>query len=117
MTSMTVEPARFGHPAWRRPVLWESLALTAVCTADMVSTLYLVRAHLAVESNALLSGSLSHSDASFLLLKGASYVVPIAILELLRTLRPDVVLRALRACLAGYIALYLLGTLGLLLTR
>ena len=117
MTSMTVGSARFGHRAWRRPVLRESLALTALCTLDMVSTLYLVRAHLAVESNALLAGSLSHSDASFLLLKGATYVVPIAILELLRPLRPEVVLRGLRACLAGYIALYVLGTLGLLLAR
>ncbi len=91
--------------------------LAALCTVDMVTTLYFVRSHLAVESNPLFVGPLAHSDAAFLVLKGASYLVPIAILETLRPLRPESVVRGLRACLVGYVALYALGSIGLLLLR
>ena len=114
---MTTAWSGLGTSLGRRPVLGESLALAAICTADMVSTLYLVRAHIAVESNALFVGPLAHSDAAFLLLKGLSYVVPIAILEALRSRHPGTVRRALRACIVGYVALYALGSLGLILLR
>ena len=105
------------RPWVRRPVLRESVALAALCTADMISTLYWVRTRIAVESNPLFVGPLAHSDAAFLILKGASYLVPIVILELLRPLRPESVVRALRACLVGYVALYALGSLGLEIIR
>ena len=106
-----------GRSAWRRSVLPESVALAAVCTADMVSTLYLVRHHLAVEANPLFVGPLERSDAAFLVLKGLSYAVPIVVLESLRSVRPEAVVRALRACLVGYLVLYVLGVLGTSLIR
>ena len=84
----------------RRPVLRESAALALLCTADMISTLYVVRTHMAVETNPLFVGPLAHSDVAFLTLKAASYLVPIAILELIRPVRPEAV------------ALYLLGSGG-----
>ena len=105
------------RPLARRPVLRESVALAVLCTADMISTLYWVRTQSAVESNPLFVGPLAHSDAAFLILKGASYLAPIAILEALRPLRPESVVRALRACLVGYVALYALGSLGLEIIR
>ena len=101
-----------GHYA-KRPLLRESILLAIICTADMVSTLYWVRNGMAVESNPLFVAPLAHSDATFLALKGASYLVPIAILEALRSVRPEAVVRALRACLVGYVALYALGLIGL----
>lgn len=101
----------------RRPVLPESLALATICTADMISTLYLVRGHLAVESNPVFVPVLAHSDAAFLVLKALSYLLPIAILEGLRGSHPAQVRRGLRTCLVGYVALYALGSLGLVLLR
>ncbi|RYG25558.1 hypothetical protein EON82_06635 [bacterium] len=102
-----------GQNSLRRPLLWESLALACVCTLDMISTLYLIRAHIAIESNPWMAVLLAHSDAAFLVVKGATYLVPITILELLRPVRPELVPRAMRACLFGYLALYLLGSIGL----
>ena len=92
-----------------RPVRWESAALAAVCTADMLTTLVWVRARVAVEANPLMVGPLAHSDAAFLATKASSFLVPIAILEALRAKRPDAVVRALRVCLAAYVALYAVG--------
>lgn len=97
----------------KRSLLRESVMLATICTADMLTTLYWVRNGMAVESNPLFVGPLAHSDATFLLLKGASYLVPIAILEALRSVQPEAVVRALRACLIGYVALYALGLIGL----
>ena len=90
----------------------ESTVLAAVCTADMVSTLYVVRSRMAVETNPLFVGPLAHSDLAFLGLKLVSYLLPIAALEMLRPVRPDLVPNALRACLFGYVALYVLGSIG-----
>lgn len=105
--------ASIGQHSLRRPVLRESAALACVCTLDMVSTLYLIRAHIAIESNPWMALPLAHSDAAFLVVKGATYLVPITILELLRPIQPELVPRAMRACLFGYLALYLLGSIGL----
>ena len=110
---MSPDVATLGRLASRRPVLCESALLAAVCTLDMVSTLYLIRTHLAIESNPWMAAPLAHSDAAFLLVKGATFLVPIAVLEILRPIRPELVTRALRACLLGYLALYLLGSVGL----
>ena len=97
----------------KRPLLRESVVLATVCTADMLSTLYWVRNGMAVESNPLFVTPLAHSDVTFLVLKGASYLVPITVLEALRSVQPGAVVRALRACLVGYVALYALGLIGL----
>lgn len=104
--------ASLGRLSRRRPVLRESVALATLCTADMISTLYVVRTHLAVETNPLFVGPLAHSDFAFLALKLVSYLVPIALLEMLRPVRPEMVPNALRACLVGYVALYVLGSIG-----
>lgn len=109
---MSAKPIKLDEGDWNRPIRWESAALAALCTADMISTLYWVRTHKAVEANPLMAGSLAHSDVAFLALKLASYLVPIAILETLRPIRPEAVVRALRVCLGGYLALYVLGTFG-----
>jgi len=108
-----MEIARLGSLAQRRPVLLESSALTLVCTLDMLSTLYLIRAHIAIESNPWMAVLLAHSYAAFLAVKGATFLVPIAILEILRPVRPELVQRALRTCLFGYLAMYLIGSIGL----
>lgn len=96
-----------------RPVLRESALLASICLLDMVTTLYWVRNHIATESNPLFVGPLAHSDAAFLILKGASFLIPVAVLEFLRPLRPELVVHALRVCLAGYVATYVLGSIGL----
>ena len=109
---MTKDLAGLGRLSQRRPVLRESVALAALCTADMLSTLYVVRSHLAVESNPIFVGPLAHSDFAFLAAKAVTYLVPIAVLELLRPVRPELVPNALRACVVGYVALYVLGSIG-----
>lgn len=101
----------------QRSVLTETLVLTALCVLDAVSTLVMVRTGVAREANPLLVGSLAHSDAAFLALKGATFLVPIALLEILRPLRPKLIHHALRLSVLGYVAIYALGSIGLLLAR
>lgn len=98
--------------ARKHAVLPESLILAVLCTLDMISTLYLVRGRMAVEANPLMAPSLAHSDAAFLTLKGLSYMVPIVILELLRSTRGEFVRRALRVCVGGYVVLYIVGSVA-----
>lgn len=101
----------------RVAVLPETIILAIICLLDAASTLYLVRTGAAREFNPLLGPSLEHSNLAFLALKSASFLVPLTILERLRSKHPLLVRRALRMAVGGYVALYLLGSFGLWLGR
>ena len=100
---------------WSRPVLRETLLLAAICWLDAVYTLLAVRMGWAHETNPLLIPALRHSDAAFMTIKGVSFLLPLAMLEGLRNRHPELIQRAVRLALLGYIAIYVFGSIGLLL--
>lgn len=101
----------------RRPILWETAAVAAVCTLDALSTVILVERGMATEANPFLAWTFRHSAGMFLLVKFLSFLPALVILEALRTRRERFVRLALRTALAAYVGIYLFGTLALQLNR
>jgi hypothetical protein len=95
-----------------RFVLAETLCITIVCFADMIWTIIAVQMGWAKESNPLMAGLLAHSSVHFAAVKLASFLFPLAILELLREKHPEFVAKSLRVALGLYVALYVCGSLS-----
>jgi membrane associated rhomboid family serine protease len=95
----------------RPVVLPETMLLAAICFADMIQTLVVVRGHLAVEANPILAAAMSYSPWIFALVKTASFLIPLTAVEVLRPMSPRFVRLALRIGATGYLLLYLLGTM------
>jgi len=85
--------------------------LVSLCFLDMASTLFAVRMGLATEANPLLAPFLEMSDASFLLVKGASFVIPLTIIELLRAQKPKFTHAILKLGACAYPTVYVVGSL------
>lgn len=98
--------------ALKRRVLVETAILTILCAVDTYWTLILVRLGIGHETNPLLAHSLEVSNWAFLGLKLGSFLIPITILEALRETHPRLILKAMRYGMFGYIAVYLVGSLG-----
>lgn len=98
----------------KRFVLPETVLLVTLCTWDMLYTLYCVRHGIAKESNPALRSSLHGSNISFILLKGATFLVPVAVLEIIRSIRPKFVTLAMRVGFLAYAVLYIGGSIALL---
>jgi len=97
-----------------RFVLPETTLLVALCTWDMLYTLYCVRAGLAREANPALRNSLAKSNMSFLILKGSTFLVPVVVLEMIRTKRPKLVTFAMRFGFVAYAVIYISGSIALM---
>jgi hypothetical protein len=97
----------------KRFVLPETLLLVSLCTWDMIYTLYCVRLGIAKETNPELKRSLAQSNTAFLLLKGATFLLPVAILEIIRTWRPQLVTLAMRIGFIAYAIIYISGSIAL----
>ncbi len=97
----------------RRFVLPETTLMVALCTWDMLYTLYCVRAGLAQEANPALKDSLAHSNVEFLILKGSTFLVPVIVLEVIRSHRPKLVSFAMRFGFIAYAAIYIGGSIAL----
>jgi hypothetical protein len=100
--------------ALARPVLRETLWMVVIGALDLVYTIYAVRMGWAKEANPVMASILEHSDRLFIAVKGASFLVPLAILESMRSFYLDMIQRAVRACFYGYLTLYIFGSLLLL---
>src|ERR1700677_4709593 len=87
---------------WKRFVLPETTLLVALCTWDMLYTLYCVRNGLARETNPALKSSLASSNLTFVLVKAATFLVPVMILEIIRSKRPKLVSVAMRVGFVAY---------------
>jgi hypothetical protein len=98
--------------AMRRPVLWETTVLALLCLLDMFSTILVIKLGMAVEANPILAPFIRQSFLSFALVKSAFFIPPLAILESLRPVRPRFVRLGLRAGIAGYLLVYVLGSIG-----
>ncbi|MCW3059666.1 MAG: DUF5658 family protein [Capsulimonas sp.] len=90
---------------------WDSLAIFILCTADMLSTLYWVNAHVATEANPYMNFWLEKGDFAFCIAKVMSYLPLLLFAAYYRPRRPRLIRVSLRGALALYIALYVSGVI------
>lgn len=95
------------------PLPLPTVLLAFVCTLDAVSTLILVKTGRAVEANPMLAWTFAYGSFAFLAVKLLSFVPALVILERIRERKPALVKWATLAGLAGYLGIYLFGTLHL----
>lgn len=89
----------------------ESLALVAICLADMLSTLFFVQTGRAVEQNPLMAACINHSPVTFVVVKMVSFVPFIVAVELYRRKNPRFALNACRCAIALYLVTFVALTL------
>ena len=90
----------------RRLFAWENVALTVICLADMISTLYWVHAGVAQEDNPIFAAWLPHGDFAFCTMKLLSFLPLILLATYYRPRRPRLIKVAMRATLFLYITMY-----------
>jgi hypothetical protein len=109
--SPTFNLQRLLREALSRRVTNATVILVSMCFLDMAHTLFAVRMGIAHEANPLLAPFLEMSDAWFLIVKGASFVVPLTIVELLRAQKPKFTQNILNLGACAYPTFYILGSL------
>ncbi len=97
--------------ALSRRVTNATVILVSLCFLDMAHTLFAVRMGIAHEANPLLAPFLEMGDISFLLVKGASFVIPLTIVELLRAQKPKFTQLVLNLGAIAYPTCYVIGTI------
>jgi hypothetical protein len=90
----------------------ESRILLALGTADLVATIALMHAGYAFEGNPIFAWILAHGLVFFIAAKMALVIGPIAIFEYARKSHPRFAKVGQRVAIAGYVVLYILGTLA-----
>lgn len=80
--------------------------LSVICIADMLSTLYWIHGHRAVEANPWMAHWLRHGDLAFCLTKIISFVPFLLFAAYYRPRRPRLIAIALRGTIALYLAIY-----------
>lgn len=88
---------------------WESVLLFAICTADMLSTLYWVHTHQATEANPWMAFWLEHGDVTFCAIKLMSFLPFLVVAAYFRPRRPRLIAVALRGTLILYTLMYALS--------
>jgi hypothetical protein len=88
----------------------ELLALLAVCTLDMWTTLWWVLTGHATEANPFLSWTFAIHPVVFVLVKCGTFLPALLLARHLARRYPDLVTGLLRLVLIGYLGLYLAGT-------
>ena len=96
-----------GHAA-RQGLLsyWEIACFAAICTADMLSTLYWYLHGEATEKNPLLSYWLGKSVTAFCIAKLFSFVPLLAICAIYRQRYPKLIVSGLRVAMVSYLLIY-----------
>ena len=87
----------------------QSVAICALCAADLASTLWLCGSHGAAEGNPLMAFFLTKGPTASVAAKSALTVGPLVVLEVVRRKRPRLALLALNTVLFCYIAFYGVG--------
>jgi hypothetical protein len=85
---------------------WESIALFFICVADMLSTLYWVHMHMAVEANPYMNYWLQRGDVWFCAAKIVSFAPLLLVAAYYRDRRPKLVRVSLRGAIALYLMIY-----------
>lgn len=99
--------------AYEMTLTRESIFLIAICTADLISTLFLVGNGAAAEGNPLMGFYLKYGLGTFVLVKLSLIFLPIFVAEWGKRYRPRFVRNMLRATIALYLAVYLLVFVGI----
>ena len=89
----------------------ESAILFALCTLDMLISVLLFQANLAVEANPLLRPFAEAGAGAFVTVKTLTFLPAIGYLEWLRRSRPGFAVGLLRCGSIGYAAIYGVGAL------
>lgn len=90
----------------------ESMVLIAVCTADMLLTLFLVLKGMAVEVNPLMAACINHGPGVFVLVKMASFVPFVVAVEFYRRKNSEFARAACRCAIALYLIAFTVLTVG-----
>ncbi|HSV73011.1 MAG TPA: DUF5658 family protein [Chthonomonadales bacterium] len=91
----------------------ESWVLVAICTADLVTTIWLVTTGLATEGNPLMNHYLEQGVLVFIAAKALLVAGPLIVLEWARRSRPAFVHSMMRATIVMYLGIYGVGVLRL----
>lgn len=94
-----------------KPVLRETVWLTMICMIDLASTVVLLKLGLAKEANPVLTPYLNHSLGAFVAAKTFLSIMPLVCLEMIGWLNPRVAKLGVRVGIAGYLGVYVIGSL------
>ncbi len=89
----------------------ESLALLLICTADALSTYWLITNGFATEFNPIMNWVLGFGWFAFFAVKGATVALAIAFAEVYRKRNPDFVRCWTRLAIGLYLSLWTVGVL------
>jgi hypothetical protein len=84
----------------------ESLILSLICLADMLVTLCLVRAGIAVEQNPLMAACIDHSALTFVAVKILSFAPFVIAVEIYRRRNPMFAKSVCRLAIATYLVVF-----------
>jgi hypothetical protein len=87
----------------------ETWIVAALCAADLLSTLFLVRQQGADEGNSLMSFYLQHGTGTFIAAKCLMFIPALMIAEWYRRRNPRLISRTLRGVIAMYLLFYAVG--------
>ncbi len=93
----------------------ESILIFAICSMDLLSTLWLLAAGLAAEANPLMAYLLKHGTAAFCAVKMSTVICLIAVTEWYKKYNPRFVRNIMRITIAAYLTIYaiLVSTINL----
>jgi hypothetical protein len=87
----------------------ETLTVAALCLADLISTLFLVRHHQAGEGNFVMDFYLQQGPLAFVAVKCLLFVPALVMAEWYRRKNPRLIVKTLRLVIVLYIAFYMAG--------
>lgn len=85
----------------------ESTLLIAICVADLIATLFLLKNGVASEGNPLMAFYLTYGVGTFVMAKLTLVIMPIFIAEWSRQYRPRFVKYMLRTAIVAYVGVYI----------
>ncbi len=92
-------------------ILPETLLIAVLCLTDMGWTIMAIKMGIARESNPFMAFLIGRSTMLFAIIKILSFLIPLALLELMRGRNPGLILVSLRIGLVAYVVLYVLGSM------
>lgn len=101
------------HQCLSRPVYSGTTLLAMICMLDLASTVVLLHLNIAKEANPILAPYLNHSLGAFVAAKTFFSVAPLVGLEMVGWMYPSLARLAVRVGIVGYLAVYVLGSLGI----
>ena len=105
-----MQSPNMNQPAvYKRTVSNETVAITAICLLDLLTTLYWVSQGQAREGNPALAYFLDQGPVPFILVKLFTFVPALVLAEWYRPKNPRLITKALRWTIAGYFFLYVAG--------